>query len=180
ELANVNIKDEVLFSLIGYTPYQITVSDFNPQQIVLIIEDQHLNEVVVVGYGTQTRRNVVGSGSQIDGEELQKAPAMNLTNTLAGRLPGLTSLQQSGRPGADDATLQIRGRSSYAASQSPLIMIDGVQRSSFANLDPSEIESVSILKDAVSTAVYGLQATNGIILITTKKGKANDTRINYE
>lgn len=170
----------LLFTGVGYGSKEINAGEAEMINVILDEAVSHLDEIIVVGYGTQLRRNVIGSVSQIAGEELQKAPAMNLTNTLAGRLPGLTSLQQSGRPGADNATLQIRGRSSYAAGQSPLIMIDGVQRSSFAYLDPSEIESISILKDAVSTAVYGLQATNGIILITTKRGKANDTKINYE
>lgn len=170
----------LVFTSMGFAPQERAVGTSNELHVTLQESLSGLDEVVVVGYGTQIRRNVVGSVSQIDGEELQKAPPMNLTNALAGRLPGLTTLQQSGRPGADNATLQVRGRSSYAAGQTPLIMIDGVQRSSFAYLDPSEIESISILKDAVSTAVYGLQATNGIILITTKKGKANDTKINYE
>src|SRR5690606_37689539 len=137
---------------VGYGSKEINAGDAEMINVILDEAVSHLDEIIVVGYGTQLRRNVIGSVSQIAGEELQKAPAMNLTNTLAGRLPGLTSLQQSGRPGADNATLQIRGRSSYAAGQSPLIMIDGVQRSSFAYLDPSEIESISILKDAVSTA----------------------------
>lgn len=180
ELHNVRMGDELLFSLIGHVPHTLTVNSYNIQSVVLSAEDQHLDEIIVVGYGEQKRRNVVGSVSQIGGEELQKAPAMNITNTLAGRLPGLTTLQQSGRPGADNATLRIRGVSTYGNNQAPLIMIDGVQRPSFAYLDPSEIETISILKDAVSTAVYGLQASSGIILITTKKGRANDTKISYE
>ncbi|MFD2555707.1 TonB-dependent receptor [Sphingobacterium tabacisoli] len=180
ELSGVQLGHELVFSLMGYSSLRYTVRNLDGQRIVLTVEDQYLDEIVVVGYGIQKRRNVVGSVSQINGEELQKAPAMNLTNVLAGRLPGLTALQQSGRPGADNASFQIRGRNSYAGSQAPLIIIDGVQRASFAYLDPSEIENISILKDAVSTAVYGLQATNGIILVTTKKGNANDTKINYE
>ncbi|NGM62628.1 TonB-dependent receptor [Sphingobacterium sp. SGG-5] len=171
---------ELVFTGVGYAMSEVSIGTSNSIDVLLQDAVSHLDEVIIVGYGTQKRRNVVGSVSQIDGEELQKAPAMNLTNALAGRLPGLTTLQQSGRPGADNATLRVRGTSSYASQQTPLILIDGVQRSSFAYLDPAEIESISVLKDAVSTAVYGLQATNGIILITTKKGRANDTKINYE
>jgi len=170
----------IAFTGVGYAMQEVPIGTSDSINRLLQEAVSHLDELVIVGYGTQVRRNVVGSVSQIDGEELQKAPPMNLTNALAGRLPGLTALQRSGRPGADDATLQVRGRSSYASDQTPLVIIDGVERPSFAYLDPSEIESISILKDAVSTAVYGLQATNGIILITTKKGKANDTKINYE
>lgn len=180
ELSDININDELVFSLIGYAPYSFVVTNFDEHHVTLSTEDKYLDEIVVVGYGTQKRSNVVGSVSQIGGEELQKTAPMNLTNALGGRLPGLTSMQQSGRPGADNATLRVRGVSSYSAGQTPLIMIDGVERPSFAYLDPSEIESISILKDAVSTAVYGLQATNGIILITTKKGSADDPKINYE
>src|SRR5690606_19513204 len=145
-----------LFSLIGHAPYTLVIMNFEPKNIQLSVEDQHIDDVVVVGYGTQKRRNVVGSISQIDGEELQKTAPMNLTNALGGRLPGLSTLQQSGRPGSDNATLRIRGVSTYASgAQAPLIVIDGVERPSFSYLDPSEIESISILKDAVSTAVYG-------------------------
>ncbi|MBD1422796.1 TonB-dependent receptor [Sphingobacterium chuzhouense] len=181
ELQGVNLQDKLLFSLIGHAPHTLVIMNFEPKDIQLSIEDQHIDDVVVVGYGVQKRRNVVGSISQIDGEELQKTAPMNLTNALGGRLPGLSTLQQSGRPGSDNATLRIRGVSTYASgAQAPLIVIDGVERPSFSYLDPSEIESISILKDAVSTAVYGLQATNGIILITTKKGRVDDTRISYE
>lgn len=180
ELSGVQLGHELAFSLMGYQSYRLKVENLEFKLVRLSVEDQHLDEIIVIGYGEQTRRNVVGSVSQINGDELQKAPAMNITNVLGGRLPGLTTLQQSGRPGADNASLRIRGISSYGNNQTPLIMIDGVERPSFAYLDPSEIETISVLKDAVSTAVYGLQATNGIILITTKKGKANDTKINYD
>src|SRR5690606_38632231 len=147
-------------SFLGFITKEVSAS-LEKLDIILEESNSQLNEVIVVGYGTQKRADVIGSVAQIKGDELQKAPAMNVTNVLAGRLPGLTSLQQSGRPGADDATLRIRGISTYGANQSPLIMIDGVQRESFAHLDASEIESITLLKDAVSTAVYGLQATNG-------------------
>ncbi len=169
----------LIFSFLGFITKEVSAS-LEKLDIILEESNSQLNEVIVVGYGTQKRADVIGSVTQIKGDELQKAPAMNVTNVLAGRLPGLTSLQQSGRPGADDATLRIRGISTYGANQSPLIMIDGVQRESFAHLDASEIESITLLKDAVSTAVYGLQATNGVILITTKRGKEQKASISYD
>src|SRR5690606_17921366 len=112
-----------------YQPKSITVTDATPVTIQMMNEMSEIDEVVVVAYGTQKRRNVVGSVAQIGGEELSKAPAMNITNALAGRIPGLTALQQSGRPGADDATLRIRGISTYGNS-APLIIVDGVERAS--------------------------------------------------
>jgi TonB-linked SusC/RagA family outer membrane protein len=178
-LTGIKESDMLVISFLGYVTKEINANKGN-LKIILQEKDSQLNEVIVVGYGTQKRGNVVGSVSQIKGEELEKAPPGNITNMLAGRLPGLTALQQSGRPGADDATLRIRGISTYGGNQSPLIMIDGVQRDSFSYLDPSEIESVTLLKDAVSTAVYGLQAANGIILITTKKGKSQKASVAYD
>jgi TonB-linked SusC/RagA family outer membrane protein len=168
----------ITVSMTGYTPSTLTVPTNKDITVVLQESTTGLGEVVVVGYGQQKRATVVGSVSQISGEQLKQMPAMNVTNMLSGRLPGLTTLQQSGRPGADDATLRIRGTGTYGAA-APLIIIDDVQRPSFSNLDPNEIESITILKDAVSTAVYGLQAANGIILITTKKGKNQRPVVSY-
>ena len=170
----------LVISSAGYITANFSARTGQSVDIILKKQLKDLDEVVVVAYGQQKKTNVVGSVSQISGEQLKQAPTMNVTNMLAGRLPGLISLQQSGRPGADDATLRIRGISSYGSNQSPLIIVDGVQRPSFSNLDPSEIESVTMLKDAVSTAVYGLQAANGIILVTTKRGKAQKTVISYD
>ncbi|MCW3092933.1 MAG: TonB-dependent receptor [Ferruginibacter sp.] len=168
----------VTVSMSGYKNRVVVIKAGIRAQITISEDPKELADVVVVGYGKQKRANVIGSVAQINGKDLEKMPAMNVTNMLAGRLPGLTSLQQSGRPGADDATLRIRGISTYGNS-APLIIIDNVQRSSFSNLDPSEIESVTLLKDAVSTAVYGLQAANGIILITTKHGRNQKAVVSY-
>ncbi|MFY0256034.1 SusC/RagA family TonB-linked outer membrane protein [Chitinophaga sp. 30R24] len=170
----------LIISMMGFTPVTLNVKAGDQLKITLEKSLKELDEVLVVAYGTQKKGSVVGSVSQISGAELKKAPAMNITNMLAGRLPGISALQQSGRPGADDATLRIRGVGTYGANQGPLIIIDNVQRPSFANLSPDEIESITVLKDAVSTAVYGLQAANGIILITTKHGKNNKPTITYD
>ncbi|MFX1704275.1 TonB-dependent receptor [Chitinophaga sp. CC14] len=173
-------KATLVISMMGYTPLTLSVKPGDQVKATLERSLKDLDEVMVVAYGTQKKGSVIGSVAQISGEELKKAPAMNITNMLAGRLPGISALQQSGRPGADDAALRIRGVSTYGANQGPLIIIDNVQRPSFSNLDPDEIESITVLKDAVSTAVYGLQAANGIILITTKHGKNQKPTVTYD
>jgi len=172
-------KATLEISMTGYAARTVQVKAGDDIRISLKESLKELNEVVVVGYGSQRRAKVVGAVAQLNGDELKKAPAMNVTNMLAGRLPGLTTLQQSGRPGADDATLRIRGVGT-TQNASPMILIDNIERPSFAHLDPSEIESITILKDAVSTAVYGLQAANGIILITTKRGKNQRPTVTYD
>ncbi|RXK82886.1 SusC/RagA family TonB-linked outer membrane protein [Filimonas effusa] len=179
----LSVNKAVVTLQISMTGYVLaTVNAEAGKELVVSLTEslKEMEEVVVVGYGKQKRTNVVGSVAQINGDELKKMPTMNVTNMLSGRLPGLTTLQQSGRPGNDDATLRIRGIGTYGANQGPLVIIDNVQRPSFANLDPNEIESITILKDAVSTAVYGLQAANGIILITTKRGKNQKPVISYD
>ena len=172
---------QVEVSYLGYENKQVTITDGNSVTIILQESSNAIDEVMVVAYGTQKKSTLVGSVAQISGSEIQKAPAMNITNALAGRLPGLTALQQSGRPGADGASLLIRGRSSYNGG-SPLVIVDDVERSSttLAYLDPNEIESISILKDAVATAAYGMAAANGIIIIKTKSGKIDKAKISYD
>lgn len=172
-------KATLVISRTGFTDLTL-VAKAGVQVIAKLVNNTNdMEQVVVVAYGKQKKGSVVGSVAQINGDELKKAPTMNVTNMLAGRVPGLVAVQQSGRPGNDDAMLRIRGVSSYV-SAGPLIIVDNVQRPSFSNLDPSEIESVTFLKDAVSTAVYGLQAANGIILITTKRGKNQKPSISYD
>ncbi|TJZ61924.1 TonB-dependent receptor [Sphingobacterium olei] len=171
---------EIEVTYIGYQTKSLTITNSNAVTVSLDSETSEIDEVVVVAYGTQKRRDVVGSVAQINGDEIKKAPAMNITNTLAGRLPGLVSLQTSGRPGNDDATLYVRGISTYGSNRTPLIIIDGIQRPSFSHLDASEIEAVTILKDAVATSTYGIQASGGVILITTKRGNTGKPRFSYD
>ncbi|SMD09360.1 TonB-linked outer membrane protein, SusC/RagA family [Pedobacter nyackensis] len=172
-------SETLIFSYIGYQTKEISVNNNTVLNVTLLEANKGLDEVIVVGYGSQKKRNVIGSVAQINSDDLKQMPTMNITNMLSGRLPGITTLQQSGRPGADDATLRIRGTSSYQGSQGPIAIVDGVERP-FAQLDPNEIESISILKDAVALSVYGLQAANGIILVTTKRGKAQQPKISYD
>jgi TonB-linked SusC/RagA family outer membrane protein len=157
----------LIISFIGYKTREISAME-DLQNIQLSPSDV-LNEVVVVGYGTQKKERVTGAITAVGTKELQQSPVANLSNALAGRLPGLLTVQNSGEPGADGSNLNIRGFGTTNNS-SPLILVDGIQRD-FSGLDANEVESVSILKDAASTAIYGIQGANGVILVTTKRGK---------
>lgn len=151
------------FSMLGFTTQERPVIGQSAVNVTLAEANATaLNEVVVVGYGTQKRESITGAISSVKGKELTTAPSANVTNTLAGRLPGLVSLQSSGQPGFDDASLNIRGFGN------PLVIVDGVE-SNFNNIDPSEIASISILKDGAAS-IYGARAGNGVILVTTKRG----------
>lgn len=167
----------LVFSSVGYQTIERAITSTSPLSIVLQTEDGLLDEVLVVGYGTQRRQSMTGAVAQISGTELQQVPVGNISTMLAGRLPGINALQNSGQPGSDDAALLIRGIGTTGNS-SPMILVDGVPRS-FNQFDPNEIESVTILKDAAATAVYGMQAANGVILVTTKKGKEGRATVNY-
>lgn len=136
---------------------------------ITLEQDQNLvDEVVVVAFGTQKKESVVGAVSSIKPAELE-APVRSLTNSIAGRVAGIIAVQRSGEPGKDDASFWIRGISTFTGSSNPLVLVDGIERP-MNNVDPLEIESFSILKDASATAVYGVRGANGVILITTKRG----------
>lgn len=174
-LYSIELQSEnptLTISFIGYTAQEIRI---NPRQTVLDIvlkeELSELDEVVVVGYGEQRRISVIGSQSQLKMDDI-KAPTANFESALAGRVPGLIVVQKSGEPGHDSSDIWIRGISTFAdQNQKPLILVDGVERS-FSNIDPEDIESFTILKDASATAVYGVRGANGVIIIKTKPGKA--------
>ena len=144
--------------------------------IVLIEDAQTLEEVVVVGYGSQKKVTVTGAVASVQTAELTQNSAANLSTALAGRLPGLTALQTSGQPGVDDVAIYLRGVST-TNGQSPLILIDGVPREDIGMLDPNEIQSVSILKDASATAVFGVRGANGVIMVTTRRGEAGKSQL---
>jgi TonB-linked SusC/RagA family outer membrane protein len=160
----INANDKTIsFSFIGMRKQDIVIGGRTTINIVLETEAKTLDEVIVVGYGTQKKGNLTGSVSSVKSEELSIAPVASTANTLAGRLPGLIALQSSGQPGSDQASLSIRGFGQA------LWIVDGVE-ANFNNIDPNEIESVSILKDG-SASIYGSRAGNGVILVTTKRGK---------
>ncbi len=169
-------------SFLGYNSKKVTLSTDKLASITLDRAESSIDEVMVVAYGAQKKSTMVGSVAQIKGDELKKAPAMNLTNMLGGRLPGLTTLQQSGRPGADNAALYVRGIGTYGSNRSPLIIVDDVERpaSTLAYLDPNEIESISVLKDAVAVSAYGAMAANGIIVVKTKSGAKAKPTVSYD
>ena len=158
----------LIFSFIGYVPQEIIVEGNNVINVTLSKEIRGLDEVVVIGYGTARKATMTGSVAAVKGDQLQATTTSNFSNTLAGRLPGLVTVNTSGEPGDDNPTIRIRG-SNTLNDNSALIVIDGVTNRDMAGLDPADIESISILKDA-SAAIYGAQAANGVILITTKRG----------
>ncbi len=159
---NVIQGAKLVISFMGYKTKHITIDDKTSYVIVLSEDTKVMDEVVVVGYGTQRKGNLTGSVSAIKSEQLTIAPVANVTQTLSGQLPGLITKQGSGQPGADALDLNLRGFGS------PLIIVDGVE-SGLTNLDPSQIESISVLKDA-SASIYGARAGNGVVLVTTKRG----------
>ncbi len=158
----------LIFSFIGYVTQEIPLAGQTTISVALAAEVSQLSEVVVVGYGTQKKATLTGSVSSVNGADLKQSPTTNLTNSLVGRLPGITAQQKSGEPGYDNTTITIRGANTLG-DNSPLIVVDGIPHRSLDRLDPSDIESFTVLKDA-SAAIYGTQAANGVILVTTKRG----------
>lgn len=176
-----NSKAVLIISAVGHQTQQITVGNQTSIDVVLLVgEASELESVVVVGYGTQKKVTVTGAVAQVKGSELDKSPSINLSNSLAGRLPGITAVQRSGEPGYDGSSIRIRGVNSFGNSDA-LIVIDGVpnRAGGLERLNPADIESVSVLKDAAA-AIYGSRAGNGVILITTKRGKTGKPQISYD
>lgn len=155
-------------SYIGYTNREVVVRNQSAIIITMSSDDTKLDDVVVVGYGTQKKASVVGAISQVKAEELQQSSTPNLTNAIAGRVAGVITVMGSGKPGSDDAEIFVRGMAT-TNSTSPLVLVDGLERE-WRQIDPVDIETFSVLKDASATAVYGVRGANGVILITTKRG----------
>ena len=163
------------FTYIGMSSQRITCGGGISNLDVTMKEDAaRLDEVVILGYGSQRRADVTAAVSQIDGKELQTMPMSNISQGLAGRLPGLISVQNSGQPGQDQASMTIRG-----AKSGILYIVDGVQRS-INDIDPNDVESVSLLKDGAAVAVYGLEAAGGVMIVTTKKGRQGAMNLTYK
>lgn len=164
---------------VGYNRQEMPVNDRSSLNIKLTPSVQQLNDVVVVGYGVQKKVTVTGAVAQVKGTDLQKSPAVNLSNSIAGRMPGVIAMNGSGEPGYDGSTIRIRG-SNTLGNNDALIVIDGVpaRAGGLERLNPADIESMSVLKDA-SAAIYGARAANGVILITTRHGKAGKPQLSY-
>lgn len=165
-----NKNATLVFSYVGFDRQEVALKGKTNLEVILKENAKAIDEIVVVGYGTQKRVSITGSVSTVSEREMLKAPTMGITNIIGARVSGVSMLQTSGQPGADGASLLVRG-------QSAVYVVDGVQRS-FNEIDPNEIESVSVLKDATSAAVYGLDAS-AVVIVTTKKGKNDKARISY-
>lgn len=164
-------------SFIGMQTQNIPVQGKKTINVVLIESSQLLEEVQIVGFGQQKKGSVTSSVASVEGTEL-RAPVGKLSNAFAGQIPGLISIQRSGEPGYDQAEFWIRGISSFAGGTSPLVLVDGIPRS-MNDIEADEIETFTVLKDAAATAVYGAEGANGVVLITSKRGKAQKAKISY-
>jgi TonB-linked SusC/RagA family outer membrane protein len=171
------IGDKLTVSFLGFTNYTEDIKSNSAITIRLMPSISALDEVVVTGYTSQKKSDVTSAISTISGKEILKAPVTDVTNSLVGKVPGLIAQQTSGKPGNSQATLYVRGR--VSANSTALIIVDGVERQSFGNIDPNEIESINVLKDAASAAMYGIKGANGVIVVTTKQGKSGKAKVSF-
>ena len=172
-------SDAVLvFSMVGYKDKEVKVGSGSRIDVVLELDSTFLEDAVVIGYGQQKKEMLIGSVSQVTSKDLMKAPATNVSGLLAGRLAGMTTIQNTGTPGADGATLLVRGLSTFNDS-TPLVIIDGVE-GQINYVNPNDVASVTVLKDAATAAIYGVRGANGVILVTTKSGGEGATKISYD
>jgi TonB-linked SusC/RagA family outer membrane protein len=179
---SVNVKGDaavLVFSFVGYAGIEEVVGNRSIINVTLTPDISSLNEVVVVGYGTQKKETITGSVASVKGSELVKSPVVNLSNSIAGRMAGVVAVNRSGEPGADGSAIRIRG-SNTLNNGDALIVVDGIpnRAGGLDRINPNDIESVSVLKDA-SAAIYGSRAANGVILITTKRGKTGKPQLSY-
>jgi TonB-linked SusC/RagA family outer membrane protein len=159
----------LVFSFIGYTTQEIAVQQGSVVNISLATEEQKIDEIVVVGYGTQKKESVVGAITQVNSQKLMQAGETTITNAISGKLSGVLTIQTDAEPGSDAANIFVRGLSSWNGS-APLVLVDGVERD-WTSIDPNEINTISVLKDASATAVFGAKGANGVIVVTTKRGQ---------
>ncbi|NLR56914.1 TonB-dependent receptor [Chitinophaga polysaccharea] len=168
----------LVFSYMGYNRKIIAVNKNPHLYVQLAASNEKLNEVVVVGYGQQKKISVTGAVSSVQTKDIRQSSSASLANALSGRLPGLTAIQSGGgQPGRDDATMYLRGAATTNGTN-PLILIDGVPRDNIRTIDPNEVASVTVLKDASATAVFGVRGANGVILITTRRGQPGKAELN--
>jgi len=167
----------LVFSFVGLTSKEVTVSTGTVFNITLSESRTGVEEVVVVGYGTQKKESVVGAITQVNNASLMRSGSSNVTSAITGKLSGVLTIQQTGEPGAANSEIVIRGLSSWNGS-APLVLVDGVERD-FNSLDPNEINTISVLKDASATAVFGAKGANGVIIVTTKRGKVGKPVLDF-
>ncbi len=171
-----NQKSVLVFSLIGHASQEVIVGDKRTFDIVLAESVSNLDEVVVVGYGTQRKRDVTGAISSIPGKQIMERQPQNVFEAIQGQVPGVVIAQESGRPGAG-SSIRIRGIGTLEAGAEPLYIVDGAQGVNIDGINPADIESIEILRDAASAAIYGSAGGNGVIIITTKKGKEGRAKV---
>ncbi|WP_421826824.1 SusC/RagA family TonB-linked outer membrane protein [Larkinella sp.] len=185
----VNGSATLVFSFLGYKRQEVKVGSQTNLAIQLTPDQSQLDEVVVVGYGTQKRNSLTNSVSQISGEEVARRPVSNIQQSFQGLMPGVTVLDQGGSPGKSNTSIRVRGITTFNINSSntsgydlgkndALVIVDGIEQR-LSDINPDDIESVSILKDASSTAIYGSRATNGVVLITTKRAKGGKVQVDY-
>ena len=170
----------LIFSSIGYVTVEIPVSGMGVLDVRLAPDTEMLEETIVVAYGTATRSSFTGSASAVDSDKLAERAVANVTGALSGQMSGVQVIQSSGKPGSG-ATIRIRGMGSISASNNPLYILDGVPYDgAIENINPADIESMTVLKDAAANAIYGARGANGVILITTKKGKTGEAKVTVD
>ena len=175
-------KGEILvFSSIGYQSVEVTVGDKAVADVRLESDKELLDETIVVAYGTATKSSFTGSASMVKAETIENRVATNVTSALAGTTPGVQIISSSGDPTSNGGTIRIRGIGSMSASNNPLYIVDGMPYDgSISDINPNDVESMSVLKDAAASAIYGARGANGVILITTKKAKAGDATVKFD
>ena len=169
----------LVISYVGYTTQEVPVNNRSTINIILLGDAKALSNVVVVGYGTQRREKVIGSVAQVGSREIENRPVTQLQNAFTGQLAGVTVTQRNGRPGVASGTISVRGVGSFGASPAALILVDGIPVGGFNDINPNDVETISVLKDASSAAIYGSRAANGVVLVTTKSGRAGKTQVSY-
>ncbi|MDR1403171.1 MAG: TonB-dependent receptor [Tannerellaceae bacterium] len=172
-----DVNTTLVASYIGYVSREVRATS-SSLQISLREDSQTLEEIVVVGYGSQRKVNLSGAVAQVDAKALESRPVQNISSALQGLISGVTVQSGQGRPGQDEATIRIRGVGTLN-NASPYVLIDGIESGTLNSIDPNDVESISVLKDASSAAIYGSKASNGVILVTTKRGKTGDPRVSY-
>ena len=171
-------KTVLVFSYIGYIPYEVTVGKNSKINVILKEDTQALDEVVVIGYGTVNKRDLTGSVASVSAKDLAAIPVASASEALTGKLAGVSVTTTEGSPDAD-IKIRVRGGGSLSQDNSPLYIVDGFPVSSISDIAPSEIQSIDVLKDASSTAIYGARGANGVIIITTKSGKEGKTQVDF-
>jgi len=170
----------LVFSFVGYVSQEIPVGAQSIVDVQMAPDEKQLEEVVVVGYGTEKKGSLTSSVVALQGSDIIKSSSSpNLSNVFAGQVPGVIANNRSGRPGKDQSSVSIRGSNSFSGGTDPLYVIDGIQDRSIDRINPADIESITVLKDA-SAAIYGVRSANGVILVTTKRGKAGKPEITYD